>query len=141
MTEPIKSFQGEHRWLSNFWTCRIVTSWGVFPSVEHAYVAAKTTDENIRREIAALPTPGGVKRFGRTMFIRRDWSVIKLSVMEEAVRAKFMQHPELAAKLRATGNAELIEGNTWGDRFWGVFKGQGENHLGKILMKVREEMR
>ena len=61
--------------------------------------------------------------------------------MEEIVRAKFGQNPVLADKLLATGDTLLIEGNTWGDKFWGVDTrvGQGENHLGKILMKVRAE--
>ena len=62
--------------------------------------------------------------------------------MEEIVRAKFTQNPKLGEQLLSTGNADLIEGNTWNDRYWGVDvrSGAGENHLGKILMKVRSEL-
>jgi predicted NAD-dependent protein-ADP-ribosyltransferase YbiA (DUF1768 family) len=60
--------------------------------------------------------------------------------MEELVRRKFAD-PELAEKLLATGDEELVEGNTWNDRFWGVCRGEGRNELGKILMRVRAELR
>ena len=61
--------------------------------------------------------------------------------MLNVVRAKFDQHPDLAQKLLETGDEELVEGNTWGDRYWGVCGGKGKNMLGKILMRVREELR
>ena len=71
--------------------------------------------------------------------MRPDWEQVKTGIMEEIVRAKFTQHPELAALLLATGDTVLVEGNHWGDTCWGVDTrtGRGENHLGKILMKVR----
>jgi predicted NAD-dependent protein-ADP-ribosyltransferase YbiA (DUF1768 family) len=59
--------------------------------------------------------------------------------METLLRQKFA-HPELRAKLKETNDAELVEGNWWGDRFWGVCRGEGENHLGKLLMKIRAEL-
>jgi predicted NAD-dependent protein-ADP-ribosyltransferase YbiA (DUF1768 family) len=77
---------------------------------------------------------------GRSVKLRPDWESIKLDVMETAVRIKFTD-PELAAKLIATGDEELIEGNWWNDTFWGVCNGVGENHLGKILMKVRADIK
>jgi predicted NAD-dependent protein-ADP-ribosyltransferase YbiA (DUF1768 family) len=61
--------------------------------------------------------------------------------MEDVVRAKFSQNPELCDQLLDTGDKTLIEGNHWGDRFWGVCDGVGENHLGQILEKVRTELR
>ena len=77
------------------------------------------------------------------MPLRPDWEKVKNGIMEEIVCAKFTQHTDLAEKLLATGDRVLVEGNHWGDTFWGVDTrtGQGENHLGKILMKVREELR
>jgi predicted NAD-dependent protein-ADP-ribosyltransferase YbiA (DUF1768 family) len=66
---------------------------------------------------------------------------MKLTVMETCVRYKFSQNTDLRAELIATGDAYLEEGNSWNDRYWGVCDGQGENHLGKILMKVRAELR
>jgi ribA/ribD-fused uncharacterized protein len=138
----IDSFQGEYRFLSNFWPAVVEYEGITYPSVEHAYQAAKTLDRNERRRIAAIVEPDDAKRAGRALpNQRKDWEQVKLRVMEDCVRYKFMHHAELREKLLATGDAELIEGNTWNDRYWGVCEGQGENHLGKILMKVRTELR
>ena len=62
-------------------------------------------------------------------------------IMEDIVKAKFSQNEELAEKLLATDDEYLIEGNTWGDRFWGAVNGEGRNQLGIILMQVRNELR
>ena len=60
--------------------------------------------------------------------------------MKEIVTAKFEQNELLRQRLKETGTAYLIEGNTWGDTFWGKVDSKGENHLGLILMDVREEL-
>jgi ribA/ribD-fused uncharacterized protein len=73
--------------------------------------------------------------------MRPDWEQVKILIMTSLVRDKFTRHQDLKEQLLATGDAELIEGNWWGDTFWGVCKGKGENHLGKVLMKVREELK
>lgn len=140
--QKIDSFRGEYRFLSNFFMCY---SWlpceGVFyPTAEHAYQAAKTDNKTERRRIAYLPTAGAAKREGRKLTLRRDWEQIKLRVMYTIVRVKFNANPGLAQMLINTGDAELIEGNAWGDTFWGTCKGVGRNELGKILMRVREEL-
>ena len=77
------------------------------------------------------------------MPLRPDWETIKTTIMETIVRANFKQHPDLAKRLIETDDAELIEGNDWNDTFGGVDiqTGKGENHLGKILMSIREEFR
>ena len=73
--------------------------------------------------------------------LRPAWDDIKLNVMRDLVWRKFSEDPELRAKLLATGDAELVEGNAWGDTFWGVDQsGKGENHLGKILMETRTRL-
>jgi predicted NAD-dependent protein-ADP-ribosyltransferase YbiA (DUF1768 family) len=59
--------------------------------------------------------------------------------MEDLSRQKF-SHPELRQKLLDTGSCTLVEGNTWGDTFWGVCDGVGENHLGKLLMTIRADL-
>jgi ribA/ribD-fused uncharacterized protein len=139
---PIQTFSGEYRFLSNFWPAVVEYEGITYPSVEHTYQSAKTLEMAERRRIAAIVEPGDAKRAGRALPNQRaDWEQVKLRVMEECVRYKFTQHADLREKLLATGDAELIEGNTWGDRFWGVCDGQGENHLGKILMKVRADLR
>lgn len=110
-----------------------------YATVEHAYVASKTLDARERARVKAEPNPYRVKRLGRRLTLRPDWDRIKLSVMEGLVREKFTRHPELAAQLVATGSLELVERNHWQDTFWGICHGRGENHLGRILMKVRAE--
>jgi ribA/ribD-fused uncharacterized protein len=138
----IAAFTGSHRFLSNFWPCRIEMDGMYYPSVEHAYQAAKTLDRKDRRIIQQQPKPGAAKRAGRRLTsLRPDWDDIKLGVMEQLVHYKFEHDPDLRTRLVSTYPEELVEGNTWGDRFWGVCDGTGENHLGRILMRVREELR
>lgn len=137
----IAAFAGDFRFLSNFWPATVEYQGILYPDVEHAYQSAKTLDMDERRRIAALPTPAQAKRAGEALPLRPDWPQIKYEVMLECVRYKFKHHPELAGKLLATGDAYLEEGNTWGDRIWGVYQGQGTNWLGKILMTVRAELK
>ena len=141
MTDEIKSFRGEYRWLSNFWMSGTPYKGNMYPSVEHAFQAAKATDEINHDWVAQAEKPGQAKRRGRQVLCRPDWEVVKLRVMAEAVWGKFTHSPVLAQKLLATGNAHLEEGNTHGDEVWGTVKGRGENYLGKILMRVRDKLR
>jgi hypothetical protein len=138
--KTIDSFEGEYRFLSNFYFSPLKLGGIIYPTVEHAFQAGKTKDKNERMEISLLNTPGEAKRAGRKVKLREDWEQIKLEVMEFLVRLKFENYLDLKDKLLATGDAELIEGNWWNDRFWGVCKGKGENNLGKILMKIRSEL-
>jgi DNA adenine methylase len=135
----IDSFSGENRFLSNFWQTAIVYEGQEYPSTEHAYQAAKSLDLTVRRAVAATPTAAEAKALGRRIAMRTDWEQVKLQVMEDVLRQKFA-NPDLHEKLIATENSELTEGNTWGDRFWGVCNGVGENHLGKLLMKIRDDL-
>jgi ribA/ribD-fused uncharacterized protein len=135
----IASFDGENDFLSNFFTCSIEHEGIWYTSTEAAFQAAKTLDMDERQKIARM-NPGKAKRAGKKVALRPDWETIKLSVMEDLVRQKFVRHNDLKEKLLATGDATLIEGNWWKDTFWGVSGGVGENHLGKILMKVRNEL-
>jgi len=143
-TQPIREFKGQHRWLSNFWPCQISIGDGrIYPSVEHAYQAMKTLVPTERDRIAAAATPGQAKQLGRNVTMRPDWEEKKLLFMRLLLGQKFSD-PDLMAKLLATGDAELIEGNRWNDKFWGKVSdgyGDGENHLGRLLMKVREELK
>ena len=136
----IKEFKKEYAFLSNFYLCKIKILSRVFPSVEHAYQACKWNDiEWIETcENPDIP-PGLIKKESHTIPLREDWDNVKLSFMEKILRAKFSD-PELMRKLRMTGKQELQEGNWWGDTFWGVDYYQGgQNHLGKLLMKIRDE--
>lgn len=133
-------FRGNYAFLSNFAKVPVLYQGKVYPTVEHAFQAAKTLDEKERELIRSCKTPTEAKRIGRKVHLRSDWEGIKLSVMEELIRIKF-QNPEFKEKLLKTGNTELVEDNTWNDTFWGVCNGIGKNYLGKILMKIREEIR
>jgi len=137
----IAQFQGEYRFLSNFYPATVEFEGITYPTVEHAYQSAKTLDMAERKRIAALPTPSDAKREGRKLKLRDDWETAKFDVMERCVRYKFTHDDQLRAKLLATGDAILEEGNDWGDQIWGTVNGVGENRLGKILMKVRAELR
>lgn len=134
----IDSFRDEYFFLSNFYPVEIKLDGIVYPNAETAFQAQKTLDVEERRNFSMLKRPVQAKRLGRKVKLRDDWEEVKLDIMTEIVSQKFLQHPHLIEMLLQTGDEELIESNKWGDRFWGVCKGVGENHLGKILMKIRD---
>lgn len=141
MQRAITEFRGEFRFLSNFWPANITHDGIWYPTVEHAFVGAKTLDFAQRWEISQLEKAGDAKRAGRQLQLRPDWEQVKVAIMDELCLLKFLGHTELKHQLLATGEAQLIEGNTWGDTFWGVCQGTGRNELGKILMGVRSKLR
>ncbi len=136
----IDSFQGEYRFLSNFFRSPVVYNNEYYPTGEHAYQAAKCTNKYDHDMVQAAFTAGKAKRLGLTMALRKDWEQVKYNVMYGIVKAKFSQVWGMRERLLATGDAELIEGNDWGDVIWGVCDGVGTNWLGKILMQVRSEL-
>jgi len=135
----ISSFQNDYRFLSNFYKTPIYYEDITYPSSEHAYQALKTLDINERKFISSLPSPGEAKRYGKKIKIRENWDKIKFNIMSEIVKQKFLQNSELKRLLIETGDNQLIEGNNWGDTYWGVCNGKGQNCLGKILMNLRDE--
>lgn len=137
----IAGFSGEYRWLSNFWPAWIQVDGVSYPSVEHAYQAHKSADHVWRDKIRMASTPGQAKRLGRMASVVSNWDGIKLPVMETLVRQKFFTHEDLKRKLITTWPLELREENNWKDQFWGTCNGIGQNHLGRILMKIRDELR
>ncbi len=139
--EPVLSFAGEFEFLSNFHPSTVHLDGISYPTVEHAFQAAKTPDPEQRKRIRSCSTPAKAKAAGRGVDLRDDWESVKLGIMESLVSEKFTAHEDLKKALLATGDRDLIEGNTWRDMFWGVFRGRGKNHLGRILMRVRDELR
>lgn len=138
--EPITRFDGEYFFLSNFSYNPIEFESISYRTVEHAYQAAKTLIPEVRMEISKLRYAGQAKRQGRKVELRDDWQDIKLEVMRELLEKKF-RIPKLRKLLAQTYRRELIEGNTWGDTFWGQCPiGKGENHLGQILMSIRAQV-
>lgn len=137
----IDSFKGKYSFLSNFATCYFIVFDEVrYRSVEHAYQAAKTLNLGERLDIYLANTPGQAKRLGKKVHVRLDWDEVKLSIMEDLLRQKFVGSDVFRQLLIKTSPAELIEGNNWNDTYWGVCNGVGENHLGKLLMKIRGEL-
>ncbi|MEO8172620.1 MAG: NADAR family protein [Sediminibacterium sp.] len=140
----ITSFQGDHRFLSNFWPCYIEWDGLIYPTLEHAYSASKTDNADVKILIRSCSTPGEAKEFLVTHDLKpsASWTIEKkLWVMEGLLFLKFSgKDPFLTRALLATGDAELIEGNTWDDTFWGVCNNTGENNLGKLLMKLRTHL-
>ena len=137
----IGTFDGEYAFLSNFYPSFITDEdYITYPTVEHYFQAMKTLDTGVRFYIAIQATPGQAKRLGRRLDLRPDWEFIKDSIMEEALRMKF-SNPKLRKALLNTGDEYLEEGNTWGDQYWGVCNGVGKNKLGKLLMKIRQEIK
>ena len=137
----IDKFRGEYYFLSNFYPATVSYNGLEYQNNEAAFQAQKVLD--VEEQIPfTLLSPKDAKRRGRKVRLRSDWEAVKDGIMEEIVRAKFSQHKDLEEKLITTGDALLIEGNTWNDRYWGVDvkTGAGHNHLGKILMKIRTEL-
>jgi ribA/ribD-fused uncharacterized protein len=133
--EPICKFVGDWRFLSNFYDRPLIFDGIAYRSSEAAYQAQK--DPAIAKEFADL-SPTDAKALGRWVTPRADWNEARVEVMRRVLRAKFDQNLDLWAKLVATAPRRLIEGNTWGDTFWGRCRGKGENWLGKLLMELRD---
>lgn len=138
----ITDFHGEYEFLSNFYEVSITYNSLTYGSSEAAFQAQKCMTDEERAAFTEY-RPSKSKSAGRRVKLRSDWEDVKVGIMEEIVRAKFTQNEELSQRLIDTGEKILVEGNNWGDVFWGVDTrtGKGENHLGKILMKIREELR
>ena len=136
----INWFGGKNRWLSNFYSCPVTYNGITFANSEAAFQAQKAP--GMASQFAKL-NPSKAKALGRKVKIRKDWEEVKDQIMYEVVTAKFTQNHDLMDKLLATGDEELIEGNDWGDMYWGYDTDckKGLNKLGQILMRVREELR
>lgn len=142
---PVMEFQGEWRFLSNFWRLNdppLMVDGLEYPSVEHFYQAQRAVLPIDRSLIATAGTPGEAKRMARHVETVSDWNDVKVSVMVYGLLEKFTQSPSLGDRLIATGDALLIEGNKWHDNFWGrcvcgKCEGFGTNLLGEVLMYIR----
>lgn len=143
----INMFDGRYRFLSNFFEKEFTWRGKTYASSEHAYQAAKATNEGDHELIRNLTSPRMTKRYGREIKVREDWEDVKYDIMFEIVTAKF-QDPYLRALLLETYPHQLKESNYWHDNIWGdctcgkrdSCKEEGKNWLGEILMKVREEL-
>lgn len=141
----ITRFAKEYRFLSNFHPCVISYEEEIYPTAEHLYQALKFPEGSaLREKIRLAGTPNEAKKLGQSKGIRKDWNELKVDVMHFVLRLKFAK-VELKERLLATEDALLIEGNWWGDTFWGCVQTNGKwtgyNWLGKLLMELREEIK
>lgn len=157
----VEAFRNKYDFLSNFFVTNTPITWRgqKFSTSEHAYQWAKTDDLVEQRTVLVhvmdwgndkfyeMPTtPGQAKTAGAGVTLRADWEETRLEIMYDILMAKFTQNWDLRQKLLDTGDAMLIEGNTWCDNFWGACKckkcehKEKENMLGKLLMRLRTEL-
>lgn len=139
--DGIFGFDGDHRFLSNFYPSIVEYNGMHFSTVEHAYQAAKTLNPIQQREIQVVLTPSRAKTLGRYVHMRHDWDDVKVQTMEVLLRKKFIGYHDLSLRLYQTGDKYLEETNTWNDTFWGVCNGKGQNVLGNLLMKIRKDVK
>ena len=139
--DKVCGFFGLFRFLSNFFPAKVHFEGLDYPSVEHAYQAAKWPAH--KRQEFTLITAGQAKKLGKQAKLDpKKWDKRKYDVMAVLVLQKFLFNQTLKEMLLATGDAYLEETNHWGDRYWGKDEdGQGENNLGRILMGVRETIK
>lgn len=140
MSNMIDSFKGKYYFLSNFYVAPVMYEGLLYQNNEAAFQSAKVKDLELRKQFCEL-NPSIAKKKGRNVPLRNDWEDIKDEVMYQCVKDKFTRNLDLKQRLLDTGYKELVEGNTWNDTYWGVCRGKGKNVLGKILMKVRDELR
>lgn len=136
--EPILGFQGEYRWLSNFALCFIMYDGVVYPSVENAYVAAKTLNPDARRQLETC-SPNDAKSIGRTLPLRKHWDQLCVPLMRQFLIQKYSQVPYRRLLIETEGRY-IEETNWWNDQFWGVCGGKGENILGVLIMDIRDRL-
>ena len=135
--KPVLGFFGNYRFLSNYHLCTCLVYDIHFKSSEHAYMYHKNFDESFRQKIINANTPKEAKKIGSMVSLRSDWSFYRKEAMLIALQAKF-RNEDLRQLLLNTGDSYLEETNTWGDTYWGVCNGVGENNLGKLLMEIRK---
>jgi ribA/ribD-fused uncharacterized protein len=135
----IAGFVAEYRWLSNYFPCRVEWKGRLYGSAEAAYHSGKYPAAD--RDVFTRLDPDAARKLSRAKsYDTEAWEARKVPTMREVVWAKFSQNPELANKLLATRDRYLEETNWWGDKIWGVYQGEGQNLLGKIIMDARARL-
>lgn len=149
--DKIFGFFGKYRFLSNFHRCSVSYDTHIWPSTEHAYMAAKCASvgrdidgisyryQDLSVEDIKAMSCAEVRRWGQTVELRDDWEGVKVPIMLQINIDKYLRNVDLRRALIDTGDRHLVEANNWGDKFWGfdVKKNKGKNYLGTVLMTVR----
>ena len=133
-------FKGKYDFLSNMYPCDIKITFNgrtyTFTCVESAFQSFK--DLSRMSEFEGLNGYES-KKLGRKVNLRKDWDDVKVDIMRDLVKQKFL-NLELSKKLVEI-EGEIVEHNSWNDTFWGVSYGKGKNMLGLILMEIRDEIK
>jgi ribA/ribD-fused uncharacterized protein len=118
----ITHFTGDEHFLSNFYLSPVLLGNIWYPSGEHAFVSLKTIDPRIKRKVAQIETPLEAKRYGRKIELRPEWDDRRVEMMSRVIRSKFSptRNRHLAQQLVRTRGYTLVEGNHWGDLYWGA---------------------
>ncbi len=160
-------FRGKKEYLSNMYPCKIKFDSiyakkypefefdnKIYHSSEHLYQALKSKNRNWHKLIRGIKEPKDTKKIAKRKVskyykeknstnifkLREDWDEVKLKAMELVLFLKFTQNKNLLEKLlKEEGYIE--ERNDWGDTFWGTYNGIGKNHLGKLLMNLRDSLK
>lgn len=144
----IDKFYGNNLWLSNFQVCKIQYQGYIYWSTQAAYQAQKFKGTTIQmdrlKKVFTKIEPNEAKLLGSIIPLREDWEEVRLDIMKELLEIKFNQQPYKTMLIK-TGDQELVQGNYWHDTFFGKcgcpqHNGQGQNHLGNIIMQIREEL-
>ena len=138
--DVINQFKGEYDFLNNRFGCRFVWQGLQYGSVEAAFQSSKCVDESERKAYAGCSADKAALK-GKELVPYSGWEDDCLDLMESIQRVKFEQNSALMKKLIDTGNRLLINGNNKQETYWGVdlYSWQGENHLGKIIMNIRDK--
>lgn len=142
---PITKFRNDYFFLSNFYPCQLRVAGILYITAEHLYQASKVEHRIGKLMIANVDTPGEAKELGKKVKLIDNFDSKKFDIMSTIVRLKFYGNDSLREMLLQTCDEQLIEGNYWGDTYWGCVLRNGiwvgENNLGKILMATRSELR
>lgn len=145
MPSVILRFDGQYRFLSNFFSTPILFEGATYPSVENAFQSAKTLDP-AERSLFTQCTAAYAKKIGRAVALRSDWETVKDGILRELLVQKFAPGTEMARLLMCTGDAYLCEGNTWHDNHFGACLCDRctytahQNVLGALLMEIRSQL-
>ena len=141
--DQIFFYEHEFYVFSNFSSFQLEWKGEVWMTSEHAYHSEKFEDPEILNQLRRTRSAHDAMKlaYANRDKYRSNWDEIKLNVMKDILRAKVAQHPYVKKKLLETGDKELIE-DSWRDSYWGWGPNKdGENHMGKLWMEIRDEVR
>lgn len=129
-------FRDEFYFLSNMYPIEIAIAGYKFTCAEAAFQAAKCISPEDKHRFEGLDG-FEAKQLGKRVKLRPDWNKVRIPLMKRILKVKF-SNPDLLRQL-ASIREDIVEENTWNDKFWGVCRGEGRNELGKLLMEIRSE--